>query len=77
MKAGLLFLTVFALGGTSYAQVKNVNPRRRTDTITNGLKEVVVTGQYAPQSIRNSVYQTRVISAERIRLRARQISSRC
>jgi len=70
MKAGLLFFTVFALGGTSYAQVKNGNARRRTDTTINRLKEVVVTGQYEPQSIRNSVYQTRVISAERIRLRA-------
>ena len=70
MKAGLLLITVFALGGRSYAQDKNVNPKRKADTTINRLKEVVVTGQYAPQSIRNSVYQTRVISAERIRLRA-------
>src|ERR1044071_259075 len=32
------------------------------------LGEVVVTGQYKPQSIRNSVYQIRVINNERIRL---------
>ncbi|MVN91558.1 TonB-dependent receptor [Mucilaginibacter aquatilis] len=34
------------------------------------LKDVVVTGQYEPQSLKNSVYQIRTISAERIRLRA-------
>lgn len=30
------------------------------------LSEVVVTGQYKPQSARNSVYQVRIISKERI-----------
>lgn len=34
------------------------------------LKEVVVTAQYGPQSLRNSVYNIRTISAERIKLRA-------
>lgn len=33
------------------------------------LKDVVVTGQYAPQSLKNSVYMVRTISAEQIRLR--------
>lgn len=33
------------------------------------LKEVVVTGQYAPQSLKNSVYAVRTISSEQIRLR--------
>src|SRR6476660_9487761 len=32
------------------------------------LGEVVVTGQYKPQSVKNSVYQVRVINSERIRL---------
>jgi len=32
------------------------------------LDEVIVTGQYKPQSIKNSVYQVRVINSERIRL---------
>ena len=36
----------------------------------NDLKEVVVTGQYGPQTLRNSVYNVRTISAERIKLRA-------
>ncbi|WP_233165889.1 TonB-dependent receptor [Pedobacter sp. ASV12] len=34
------------------------------------LKEVVVTAQYGPQSMRNAVYNVKTISAERIRLRA-------
>ncbi len=34
------------------------------------LGEVVVTGQYAPQPLRSSVYKVRTISAERIRMRA-------
>jgi outer membrane receptor for ferrienterochelin and colicins len=33
------------------------------------LSEVVVTGQYSPQSVRNSVYNVRTISAEKIKLR--------
>lgn len=33
------------------------------------LGEVVVTGQYAPQSVKNSVYNVRSISAEKIRLK--------
>lgn len=34
---------------------------------TKTLGEVIVTGQYKPQSVKNSVYQVRVISRERIR----------
>jgi outer membrane receptor for ferrienterochelin and colicins len=36
---------------------------------TNQLDAVVVTGQFGPQSVRNSVYQIRTISNEQIRLR--------
>src|SRR4051812_41431151 len=32
------------------------------------LNEVVVTGQYKPQSLKNSVYQVRVINNQRIKL---------
>jgi outer membrane receptor for ferrienterochelin and colicins len=32
------------------------------------IEEVIVTGQYKPQSVKNSVYQVRVINSERIRL---------
>lgn len=41
------------------------------DTLQNtALDEVVVTGQYEPQSIKNSVYRVRTITNEQIRLRA-------
>lgn len=33
------------------------------------LGEIIITGQYKPQSVKNSVYQVRVINGERIRLR--------
>nr|WP_199156904.1 TonB-dependent receptor [Pedobacter sp. ASV2] len=39
-------------------------------TKTNNLKDVVVTGQFGPQSLKNSVYNVRTISAEKIALRA-------
>jgi outer membrane receptor for ferrienterochelin and colicins len=37
---------------------------------TKQLGEVIVTGQYKPQSVKNSVYQVRVISKERIQRQA-------
>ena len=41
------------------------------DTLENNvLDEVVVTGQFEPQSMKNSVYKVRTISSEEIRLRA-------
>jgi outer membrane receptor for ferrienterochelin and colicins len=36
------------------------------DTATKNLGEVIVTGQYKPQSVKNSVYQVRTITKERI-----------
>jgi outer membrane receptor for ferrienterochelin and colicins len=36
--------------------------------VAKQLNEVVITGQYKPQSVKSSVYQVRVISNERIRL---------
>lgn len=36
---------------------------------TRALQELVVTGQFSPQSVRNSVYNIRVINQEQIRLR--------
>lgn len=42
----------------------------RPDTISwRPLQDVVVTGQYAPQSVKNSVYRVRTINRERIMLR--------
>jgi outer membrane receptor for ferrienterochelin and colicins len=41
------------------------------DTLTSkSLDEVIVTGQYKPQSLKKSVYQVRVINQERIKLSA-------
>lgn len=36
---------------------------------TRNLQELVVTGQFSPQSVRNSVYNVRIINQEQIRLR--------
>src|SRR5688572_14672018 len=42
-----------------------------TDTLfSKNLEEVVVTGQYRPQSVKNSVYQVRSITGEQIRKQA-------
>ncbi|RZK77876.1 MAG: TonB-dependent receptor [Pedobacter sp.] len=48
---------------------KKVGDKKVVDTAKN-LQEVVVTGQFEPQSLRNSVYNVRVIDAARIRLRS-------
>lgn len=43
----------------------------QTDTLKiNKLEDVVITGQFKPQSVKNSVYQVRVISGEKIRKQA-------
>ena len=40
------------------------------DTTAKEMGEVIVTGQYKPQSVKNSVYQVRTISKERIQKQA-------
>lgn len=70
MKSALLLILACAAMVTGYAQEKNNAIQKKTDSTARHLKEVVVTGQYRAQSSGNSVYQTRVISAEQIRLRA-------
>jgi len=49
--------------------VLNTNPlfAQQDSAKVKNLVEVIVTGQYKPQSIKNSVYQVRVIKNERIR----------
>ncbi|MBO9641424.1 MAG: carboxypeptidase-like regulatory domain-containing protein, partial [Siphonobacter aquaeclarae] len=42
----------------------------RVPEAQNALQEVVVTGQYEPQSLRQSVYQVRTIGPERLQARA-------
>ena len=70
MRIGLLLMVVILVGSTIQAQDKSAGKELKADTAVNGLKEVVVTGEYQPQSLRNSVYRTRIINSERIRLRA-------
>jgi outer membrane receptor for ferrienterochelin and colicins len=70
MKIALFLSVVLIPAIGSYAQDKPARNTGKTDSLGNALKEVVVTGQYQPQSLRNSVYQTRIITAEKIRLRA-------
>lgn len=59
--AVILALSVLAGATPAFAQ---------TDTAATTLSEVVVTGQYAPQSVKQSVYQVRVISKEQIQKQA-------
>jgi len=61
MKYVLLILFSFSISALSFAQ---------TDSSIVPLSEVVVTGQYKPQSVKNSVYQVRVITARQIKMAA-------
>ena len=66
MKRFLTALSIFS-GLITAAQPGSGSPEE--DSLkAKQLGEVVITGQYQPQSIRQSVYQVRVISNERIRL---------
>lgn len=59
MKLKITLFIAFLLGQISFAQVK--------DTATvNRLSEVVVTGQFEPQSIKKSVFNVRIISSKDI-----------
>ncbi|MVT09813.1 TonB-dependent receptor plug domain-containing protein [Chitinophaga tropicalis] len=67
MRSGLIVLAcTLALCNTVCAQ-SDRNAPAVTDSVR--LQDVVVTGQYIPQSLKNSVYQVRTISAEYIKLR--------
>jgi len=44
-------------------------PEVKLEITSLQLKDVVITGQYAPQSLKNSVYMVRTITSEQIRLR--------
>ncbi|HJT73439.1 MAG TPA: TonB-dependent receptor, partial [Chitinophaga sp.] len=67
MRSGLVVLVcMLALCNSVWAQSDG-----KATTVTDSvrLQDVVVTGQYMPQSLKNSVYQVRTISAEYIKLR--------
>lgn len=55
-----------AIEATSDKALATISIRERS----HELNEVVVTGQYEPQSMKNAVYKVRTISAEKIKLRA-------
>lgn len=58
MQTKILLLTCCFLSNAVFAQSDSSNPKN--------LSEVIVTGQFRPQTIKNSVYQVRVISARQI-----------
>ena len=59
-KIVILFITLFII------TFLNAQPPGEDTTKAKELSEVVITGQYLPQSAKNSVYQVRTISKERI-----------
>ncbi len=59
-----LSIALTFIGFVAVAQEVKIDTAKAKD-----LKDVVVTGQYGPQTLRNSVYNVRTISAEKIRLR--------
>lgn len=68
MKYTYYLLILLCVCVAAESQAQNIG---LTDTIkSNALDEVVVTGQFAPQSLRKSVYRVRLITNDQIRLRA-------
>jgi outer membrane receptor for ferrienterochelin and colicins len=56
----------FFIGSIANAQHESA----KTDTLSGNSSDVVVTGQFTPQQLKNSVYKVRTINQERIKLRA-------
>ena len=65
MKQTILLVSFSAMLLSAQAQEYRIPPPEDT-TRAKQLDEVVVTGQYRPQSVKNSVYQVRVINRDRI-----------
>ncbi|MFM9908499.1 MAG: TonB-dependent receptor plug domain-containing protein [Chitinophagaceae bacterium] len=62
-----IFLSITALTIIHSLTAQHSTVNGFVDSIhVNELKEIVVTGQYKPQSLKNSVYQIRIISKERM-----------
>lgn len=60
-----IFIITYTLAGVS-AKAQTV---KVSDTATTLLDEVVVTGQYLPQALKNSVYKVKTVNSERIKMR--------
>lgn len=65
MRKTMLLITA-AIGYMSVQAQEYKIPPPEDTTRAKEMEEVVVTGQYRPQSVKNSVYQVRVIGRERI-----------
>ncbi|SJZ37687.1 TonB-dependent receptor plug domain-containing protein [Sediminibacterium ginsengisoli] len=64
-RSSILLPVALFLAGSALAQ----QPAPDTAQLSGSSDDVVVTGQYLPQSLRKSVYQVRTITSERIKLR--------
>ncbi|MBX2952445.1 MAG: TonB-dependent receptor [Leadbetterella sp.] len=64
-----LITSLFILLTALVSKAQQGHNRQDDSLRVNSLNEVVVTGQFSPQSMKNSVYQVRVIGREQIRLR--------
>lgn len=56
------------IAAASFLIVANTVAQQKDTAVARQLEQVIVTGQYKPQSVKNSVYQVRVINNERIRI---------
>jgi len=64
-----IYPIVLSILVTAELHAQNITLTKNEDTTkAKQLDEVVITGQYKPQSLKNSVYQVRTISNERIQL---------
>jgi len=70
MRKILLCGCALLIAGKSYAQSDSKVINKQVIDSVNRLHEVVVTGQFEPQSLKNSVYNVRVIDSKRIKLRS-------
>src|SRR5690349_7413794 len=62
---GSFFGIILSMAGNTKAAAQKA-AQDSVSVRVSALQEVVVTGQYQPQSLRKSVYQVRTISADRI-----------
>ncbi|WP_206022257.1 TonB-dependent receptor [Pseudoflavitalea sp. G-6-1-2] len=67
--SGSIYATVLLLMAGSTVMAQDAQKDSVSNRVSD-LQEVVVTGQYQPQSLRKSVYQVRTINADRIKAQA-------
>ena len=62
-----LILVLVCASQLVIGQDNNTSIKNSTDSILQDAKDVVITGQYAPNSIQKSVYEVKVISADELK----------